>query len=131
MIVDEYLETAERGIFAAGDTARWLDPASGERLRVEHWVVALLRDNAPPAISSAARQPFDAVPFFWSQHYDTTIRYIGHAEKWDRVDIEGDLDALDCSVSFILGGRLLAKATISRDRENLETELAMEQRART
>jgi NADPH-dependent 2,4-dienoyl-CoA reductase/sulfur reductase-like enzyme len=130
VIVDEYLETAERGIFAAGDTARWLDPASGERLRVEHWVVALRQGQCAARNILGRRQPFDAVPFFWSQHYDTTIRYIGHAEKWDRVAVDGDLDAKDCAVSFTMGGRLLAKATISRDRENLETEVQMEQRGK-
>jgi len=57
---------------------------------------------------------FDAVPFFWSQHYDVTIRYVGHAERWDGV--EGSLDARDATVSFLRNGRRFAAATVSRDR---------------
>jgi len=67
------------------------------------------------------------VPFFWSQHYDVTIRYVGHAERWETVTISGSLDARDASVRFIGGGRTLAVATVSRDRECLQAELQLEQ----
>ena len=66
------------------------------------------------------------MPFFWSQHYDVTINYVGHAEQWDAVAIDGTLDARDCSVTYMRGGRRLAVATISRDRESLQAEVAME-----
>jgi hypothetical protein len=73
------------------------------------------------------RERFDAVPFFWSQHYDVTIRYVGHAERWDAVTVSGSLDARDASVSFMGAGRKFAVATVSRDRESLEAELELEQ----
>jgi len=69
------------------------------------------------------------VPFFWSQHYDVTIRYVGHAERWDAVRIDGSLDARDAAVRFLRGGRPLAVATISRDRENLQAEVELEKSA--
>jgi 3-phenylpropionate/trans-cinnamate dioxygenase ferredoxin reductase subunit len=72
------------------------------------------------------REPFDAVPFFWSQHYDMAIRYVGHAERWDRVTIDGSLDRRDATVRFIQGGTTKAVATVSRDRECLEAEVALE-----
>ena len=72
------------------------------------------------------RERFDAVPFFWSQHYDVTIRYIGHAENWDSVRIDGSLDARDATVGFFRNGRRLAVATVSRDRENLKAEVELE-----
>jgi hypothetical protein len=68
------------------------------------------------------RERFDAVPFFWSQHYDVTIKYIGHAERWDSVQIDGSLDARDCAVSYVLAGRKIALVTIARDRESLSVE---------
>jgi hypothetical protein len=71
-------------------------------------------------------EKFDAVPFFWSQHYDVTINYVGHAEKWDAVEIDGNLDARDCSIVYKNGGRTLATATISRDLQSLQAEVAME-----
>ena len=72
------------------------------------------------------RERFDAVPFFWTQQYDVSIRYVGHAEEWDAVEISGSLDAKDCAVSYKLGGRTLAVATISRDLDSLQAEAAME-----
>ncbi len=71
-------------------------------------------------------EPFDAVPFFWSQHSDVTINYVGHAERWNRVDVDGSLDARDCAVTYKRGDRTLAMATISRDLLSLQTELLME-----
>jgi hypothetical protein len=74
------------------------------------------------------RERFDAVPFFWSQHYDVAINYVGHAERWDSVEIDGNVEARDCVVSYKRGGRILAVATISRDLQSLQTEAAMEVR---
>ena len=72
------------------------------------------------------REPFDAVPFFWSQHYDVTIRYVGHAERWDTVTTTGSLEARDACVRFIAGGKTLAVATVARDRDSLQAELEFE-----
>jgi apoptosis-inducing factor 3 len=76
------------------------------------------------------REKFDAVPFFWSQHYDLRLNYVGHAEKWDAVNIDGSLDAGDCAVTYRKGGRTLAVVTISRDLQSLEAEAAMESEIR-
>jgi len=124
--VDACLETNVPGIYAAGDIARWPDKHSGESIRVEHWVVAERQGQTAGRNMLGQREVFDAVPFFWSQHYDVPINYVGHAEKWDEIAIDGDIGARDCLVRYKSRGRVLAVASIYRDVASLEAEIAME-----
>ncbi len=124
--VDEYLQTSVPGVFAAGDVARWPDPHTGDRIRVEHWVVAERQGQTAARNMLGRREPFDAVPFFWSQHYDIAINYVGHAEGWDDVVIDGTFEAQDCTVTFNRAGRAVAVVTIGRDVQSLQVEQAME-----
>jgi NADPH-dependent 2,4-dienoyl-CoA reductase/sulfur reductase-like enzyme len=126
--VNAYLETSAPGIYAAGDIARWPDPHSGEPLRIEHWVVAERQGQTVARNILGRRERFADIPFFWSQHYDLPINYVGHAEKWDALEIEGDIKARDCVVRYRLDGKLLAVASIYRDVDSLKEEWAMERR---
>lgn len=126
VIVDQYLQTSVPGIYAAGDIARWPDPHSGSPIRVEHWVVAERQGQTAAINMLGGRQPFDAVPFFWSQHFDITVSYVGHAEKWDKIEIDGDPLSRDCKVTYLQSGRKLAVATVSRDLESLRAEAELE-----
>lgn len=129
VLVNAYLETSAPGIFAAGDIARWPDPHTGEAIRVEHWVVAERQGQTVARNMLGDRESFTAVPFFWSQHYEIRINYVGHAEKWDQIAVEGDIASKDCVLKFKRNGGILAVVSMSRDLESLQAELAMERKA--
>jgi NADPH-dependent 2,4-dienoyl-CoA reductase/sulfur reductase-like enzyme len=126
VVVDASLQTSVPGIFAAGDIARWPDRHSGASIRVEHWVVAQRQGQAAARNMLGGREKFDAVPFFWSQHYDVPINYVGHAESWDEIAIDGDIAARDCTLRYKRDARVLAVASIYRDIESLLAETTME-----
>ncbi|MBW7921829.1 MAG: FAD-dependent oxidoreductase [Rubellimicrobium sp.] len=117
VLVNDRLETAIPGIYAAGDIARF--PGSdGDTMRVEHWVVAERQGQVAAENMLGADRPYRDVPFFWSGHHGTTIRYVGHAQGWDEIRIDGEIGkGKDCAVRYLKGGRVLAMATIFRDRE--------------
>jgi NADPH-dependent 2,4-dienoyl-CoA reductase/sulfur reductase-like enzyme len=125
VLVNEFLETNVPGIFAAGDIARWPDPRSG-RIRVEHWVVAQRQGQTAARNILGAREPFASSPFFWSNHFDLHIHYVGHGSGGDDASVAGDLKAKQASVIFRSDGKVSAVASVGRDRENLKAEVALE-----
>ena len=104
VVVNSRLQTSDPNIFAAGDIARWPDPHTGENIRVEHWVVAERQGQVAAANMLGRDQTFTMVPFFWTKHFDLSIRYVGHAEKCDEVRVEGDLARRDGLVRFRRAG---------------------------
>jgi hypothetical protein len=76
--------------------------------------------------ATCARERYNAVPFFWSQHCDISIDYVGHAASRDDIEQHGDVGTHDAALRFRKAGRTLAVATIFRGQESLLAELAME-----
>jgi NAD(P)H-nitrite reductase large subunit len=125
IVVDGSLRTSDPDVYAAGDVARHPDPRSGESVRIEHFVVAE-RQGQSAARAILGRGGYRDVPFFWSQHYDLTLAYVGHAASWDRVDTRGSVEAQDFAAFFLKDGSVRAVVTAGRDRLSLRVEAAME-----
>jgi apoptosis-inducing factor 3 len=127
VVVDETLQTSAQDIYAAGDIARYPDPVSGERVRIEHWALAERQGQAVARAMLGIGHAFRDVPFFWSQHYDAVISYVGYASSWDGLEIRGDLAARNACAIYRKDGRPTAVATIGRDHMSLAVEAAFEQ----
>ena len=126
VLVDAYLQTSSPGIYAAGDIARWPDTHTNSAIRVEHWVVAQRQGQTAARNMLGQREKFDAVPFFWSKHYDLSVRYTGHVEQWDELTVDGPLAERTGNVAFRRSGQTLAVASVKRDVDNLKAEVALE-----
>jgi 3-phenylpropionate/trans-cinnamate dioxygenase ferredoxin reductase subunit len=123
--VDATLRTSAPDVFAAGDIARWPDPHTGRRQRIEHWVLAERQGQTAARNLLGAGEIFDAVPFFWSIHHDVTIRYVGFPGG-ERAEVHGDLDARDAAIAYRTGDTTFAVATVGRDHVALEAERLLE-----
>lgn len=126
IVVDENLRTSAPDVYAAGDVARFPDPISGESARIEHWVLAERQGQAVARTMLGIGGPFRDTPFFWSQHYDVQISYVGNGSSWNGVEVRGDLAAGDACALYRRDGRAVALVTIGRDPMSLAAEAAFE-----
>jgi NADPH-dependent 2,4-dienoyl-CoA reductase/sulfur reductase-like enzyme/nitrite reductase/ring-hydroxylating ferredoxin subunit len=126
IIVDSYLRTSAPRVWAAGDVARYPELRLGTTVRIEHWVVAERHGQAVARDMLGLGAPFRDVPFFWSQHYDVTLAYVGHANTEDAIEVMGSLPRRNATAVYRRAGRVVAVVTIGRDRQSLAIEAALE-----
>ena len=126
ILVNPYLETSVKDVFAAGDVARWPSSFSAKPVRIEHWVVAQRQGQRAAENMLGLRRKYDDVPFFWSQQFDAVINYVGYAEPGSASKVHGSLADRDCAVVYSKDGRINAILTMGRDLQNLKFEKAFE-----
>ena len=124
ILVDPFLRTSAEGIYAAGDVASY--PHAGGRARVEHWVHAERMGQCVADNLLGAARAFDDPPFFWTHHYGTDLRYLGHGRGWTSVELDGAPADNDCLARYYRDGALIAAAAIGRDRQLLELQAQLQ-----
>lgn len=124
VLVNAYLESSREGIYAVGDIARFPDPRTGDRIRIEHWAVAEGQGRTAAFNLLGHARPYRDVPFFWTAHYDVTVQWTGFPGEWDHADARGSLDAGSMAVHFERDGRPQAAAFVGQEQEALAWELA-------
>ena len=106
--VDEHLQSSAPGVFAAGDVANVRHPFYGHPLRVEHWDTALHQGPVAAKNMLGKAEPYDRIPYFFSDQYDTGMEYSGHATEWDEVVFRGDVAAREFIAFWLKDERLVA-----------------------
>lgn len=116
ILVDDYLQAAD-GLYAAGDIARYLDWRTDESTRVEHWRIAAQQGRIAAYNMAGKPTKFRAVPVFWTMQFKFPLRYVGHAEQWDELIVDGDLQKRQFIAFYVKDNQVLAAATSKRDTE--------------
>jgi NADPH-dependent 2,4-dienoyl-CoA reductase/sulfur reductase-like enzyme len=125
VVVDSRLRVAD-GVYAAGDIVNFADPRTGERTRIEHWRTAQQQGRVAARNMLGRDVTFEGVPFFWTQQFDVTLRYVGHATSWDEIIYQGDVASRDFLAFYVKDNRVAAVAGVNRDRELAAVEALMQ-----
>jgi 3-phenylpropionate/trans-cinnamate dioxygenase ferredoxin reductase subunit len=113
IVVDELLQTGAPGIFAAGDVADAHHPFYGRRIRVEHWANALHQGPAAARNMLGRAEPYDRIPYFYSDQYDVGMEYAGYATAWDEVVFRGDPKTREFIAFWLAGERVVAGMNVN------------------
>ena len=113
VLVNEKLEASVPGVFAAGDVANAWHPFFEERIRVEHWANALNQGPAAARNMLGADEPYERLPYFFSDQYDVGMEYSGYATDWDEVVLEGDVVAREFIAYWLRRGRVVAGMNVN------------------
>jgi 3-phenylpropionate/trans-cinnamate dioxygenase ferredoxin reductase subunit len=114
--VDEGLKAAD-GIYVAGDIALHQHPVLGP-IRVEHWEVAKNQGRGVAAAITGGGSAYTRLPYFWSDQYDVSLEYRGHASGDDQAVWRGDKDGLRFSVFYLRDRRVTAVLSMNDKKTN-------------
>jgi 3-phenylpropionate/trans-cinnamate dioxygenase ferredoxin reductase subunit len=117
VVVDEYLQTGVEGIYAAGDVANHYHPVFERRIRVEHWQNALEQGPAAARAMLEKGEPYDEVPWFWSDQYEHNLQYAGFHTEWDELVVRGSMDERNFVAFYRKDERVLAAVAINRGKD--------------
>jgi 3-phenylpropionate/trans-cinnamate dioxygenase ferredoxin reductase subunit len=111
--VSATLETSAPAIFAAGDVASAWHPFYNRRLRSEHWANAKFQGSAAARTMLGATDPFDRIPYFYSDQYDVGMEYTGHASASDQLVVRGSPSDRQFVAFWLADGRVVAGMNVN------------------
>jgi 3-phenylpropionate/trans-cinnamate dioxygenase ferredoxin reductase component len=113
ILVDEQCRTGAADVYAAGDVANHLHPVLG-RIRVEHYNSAQHHGAAAARSMLGSAAPFDYIHNFWTDQYEHTLQYVGHATTWDDFAVRGSLEEGRLVGFYLVDGRVQAAVGLDR-----------------
>ena len=117
IMVNEYLETSQPDVSAAGDVANYQDVLFGKRRRVEHWDNAVSQGQYCARSLMGERIPFKHVPYFFSDVFDLSYEYWGDSSGADQIIHRGDFSNKSFSVWWLREKTVVAAFTMNRPDE--------------
>ena len=113
VLVDATLRTSAPGVYAAGDVANAAHPFYGRRVRVEHWANALNQGPAAARNMLGRDEPYERIPYFFSDQFDVGMEYSGLARGTDEVVFRGDPGSRELIAFWIADGRVAAGMNVN------------------
>ena len=115
-MVDEHGRTGDASVYAAGDCTRFPSKRYGRMLRLECVQNAIDQAKAVAAAMLGKPQPYDPVPWFWSDQYELKLQMAGLSEGYDDATTVGDVAAARFSVEYRRNGKLIAVDAVNDGR---------------
>ena len=129
VVVDEHCRSSVEGIYAAGDVANHFHPLIGRHIRVEHWQNAMKQGAAAAKAMLGSKDPYDEVPWFWSDQYDANIQSAGHVSDWTNPVMRGDVESRSFVAFYLHNGWIEGAVALNRGKDLRRSIALMKARA--
>jgi 3-phenylpropionate/trans-cinnamate dioxygenase ferredoxin reductase subunit len=131
VLVDDHCRTSLPAIYAIGDCAAHPNPyADGATVRVES--VQNANDQAITVAKEivGAPEPYNAVPWFWSNQYDLRLQTVGLSIGYDEAVLRGSMDARSFTLVYLKEGRVIALDCVNATRDYVQGKALVMARSR-
>lgn len=113
IVVDDCCHTSDSDIFAAGDVTNHPSALMGRNIRLESVQNAVSQGRAAALAMLGKPEPYNEVPWFWSDQYDLKLQIAGLSEPTDEAIVRGDPATRKFSVAYLRDGVFVAINTIN------------------
>ena len=130
IVVDRYGRTSDEHIYAAGDATNHPNELLGRRVRLESWQNAQNQAIAVARVMCGGAEPYQELPWFWSDQYGLNLQMIGMPTDWDALVIRGDMASHKFAAFYLHAGAIIGANAVNSPRDLRVARMLMEQGAR-